>query len=341
MIIREVENPRLRDLNGFFGSRPTGEAEPEALAGIQVVGSGKGAIALILKYLLDQGIIKNKLDEVMMADWLGYWVYNQVQSLAFPAKNFSDRTKAIFVYHQYGFPQDMDKILEFAHDKKLILIEDCAHAIASYYKGKLLGSFGDFTIYSFSKWFFCFALGGVKSKFNDFKGYVDEAVAKTPFGLTLTKDAAKLLYEWSAFSNFFKKYAGFLLSMSYAVYGEALKPGWLAQALLARKIAEEISLRQKRYHYFLKQTDNLGVCDHLEREGITPYVIPIRCAERQTEEVVKNLRGRGIETGVYQFDINRNLLNPRFVKTVWIPCHSGITDAVFGEITGLVLKSFK
>jgi len=346
MIIREVEKPNIRDLIGLVNHQFWDRQKilkKDILNGIKIVGSGKGAIALVFKYLSERRVVKSKLDEVIMADWLGSWVYNQIQPFAFPAKKISNRTKVLFVYHQYGFPQDMDKILEFAHDKKLIVIEDCAHSIVSYYKGKLLGSFGDFTIYSFSKWFFCFALGGVKSKFDDFGGYADEAISKTPFGLTIVKDAAKFLHEWSTFSNsnIFQKYAGSLLGMSYAIYGEALKPGRLAQTLLAQKIAKEISVRKKRYHYFLKQTDGLGICDHLEREGITPYVIPIHCAERQTEDVIKYLRARGFETGAYHFDINRNLLNPQFIKTVWIPCHGGISDEVFSEIIGLVLKSFK
>lgn len=341
MIIREVEKPDLKKIIKAIKFKLT--PKPELLSDVLLVGSGKGAIALVLKYLINQGIIKDKVDEILVPSWLGYWIYNQIQPYAFPAKFYGKRTKVILVYHQYGFPQDMDKILEFAHDKKLILIEDCAHSIASYYKGKLLGSFGDFTIYSFSKWFFCFALGGVKSKFDDFRSYAGEAVSKTPFGLTLIKDTAKFLHEWSTFSNsnIFQKYAGFLLGMSYAIYGEALKPGRLAQTLLAQKIAKEISVRQKRYHYFLKQTDGLGICDHLEREGITPYVIPIHCAERQTEDVIKHLRARGFKTGAYHFDANRNLLDPKFIKTVWIPCHSGISDEVFSDITDLVLKSFK
>ena len=102
--------------------------------------------------LIDKKIIKNKLDEILVPDWIGYWVYNQMQPFAFPAKRFSERTKVLFVYHQYGFPQQMDKILEFANHKKLIVVEDCAHALDSYYQGKPLGSMGDFTIYSFSKW---------------------------------------------------------------------------------------------------------------------------------------------------------------------------------------------
>lgn len=338
MIIREVEKPSLRDLI----RRPKSQLE-ETLSGIKVVGSGKGAIAIILKYLIEKEIIHDKLDEAMVADWIGYWVYNQIQSFVHPTKRFSDRTKVIFVYHQYGFPQNMDKILEFANDKKLIVIEDCAHALASFYKGKPLGSMGDFTVYSFSKWFFCFALGGVKSKFEDFSVYVDKSILETPFGLTLTKDLAKFLYERSTFSKnkFFKKYANLFLNMSYSLYGEAIKPSRAAKSLLKSKLKKEINIRQKRYHNFFDQTKGLGICDHLERDGITPYVIPIRCSEFKNKTLVRALHDKEIMTGLYHFDMNRNLLEPKFEQCVWIPCHGGISNKDFSNITDTVIKVLK
>ena len=339
MLIREVENPRLKDLTRFFSSQAR-ERKEKILDGIQIVGSGKGAIALILKYLSEKGVIKNKLDEIMMADWIGYWVYDQIQPFAFPVKRFSDKTKVLFVYHQYGFPQDMDKILEFAFNKKLIIVEDCAHALASYYKGRPLGTFGDFSIYSFSKWFFCFALGGVKSKFDDFPAYVDKSLSEVPFGLTFIKDLFKFLYEWSSFSGspVFRRYTFLLLNMSYSLYGEALKPSHLAIRSFFCKIENEINVRQKRYHYFWDKVSHLGICDHLEREGITPYVIPIYCPESKNEKLLRALRDKNIVTGLYHFDINRNMLSPKFIQCVWIPCHSGISDEKFNEIIELVYK---
>lgn len=54
----------------------------------------------------------------------------------------------------------MNKLLDFCDSKKLILIEDSAHVIDSKYDGKSLGHFGGFSIHSFSKFFFCFVLGG-------------------------------------------------------------------------------------------------------------------------------------------------------------------------------------
>jgi len=340
MIIREVATPKLKDLFVFKNHKKDLIFANKILDKTEIVGSGKGAIALILKYLKNKKIIKNKLDEVFVPDWLGYWVYNQIQEFAFPVKKISEKTKVLFVYHQYGFPQDMDKILEFAKDKNLIVIEDCAHTLNSYYKGKRLGTFGDFTIHSFSKWFFCFGLGGVNSKFDDFSDYAKKEISSALFFTTLIKDFAKIFYEKSAgFNNgFLKKYFKFFIGMSYSIYSSALKPTNLAKRLLFKKIENEINIRQKRYKYFLDKTKDLKICDHLEKDGVTPYFIPIRYPEYKSEKLIEELSKNNISVGIYNFDINRNLLSPNFVKCVCLPCHSGMSDQKFNEMVELIIK---
>ena len=58
-------------------------------------------------------------------------------------------TKAIVVVHYAGVACDMDKVVKIAKRHKLIIIEDAAQAIDSYYKGKALGSIGDLGTFSF------------------------------------------------------------------------------------------------------------------------------------------------------------------------------------------------
>jgi len=334
-MIKEVEGPTLKDLFGSY-------KESNDLADMRFVGSGKGAMAVIFKYLRDKNIIENKVMEVMVPDWLGFWVYNQIQAFAFPAKKVSDRTRAIFVYHQYGFPQDMDTILDFARTKKLIVIEDCAHALESSYKGKIVGSFGDFSIYSFSKWFFCFALGGVRSKFDDFDLYAQKVISETPFGLTFIKDLAKLKYECVALSNSHlrKKYLDLFVRMTYSIYGDAIKPGGRAVYLAKSKMRNEINIRKARYKYFREKTDRFSICDHLEQDGIAPYVIPIRASEQRAQAIVDALREKKIGTGIYNFDINRNLLSPKFVPCIWIPCHGAISENIFNSMIETISEKF-
>lgn len=59
------------------------------------------------------------------------------------------RTKAIIVVHIYGLPVDMDPILELCEKYNLKLIEDAAEMHGQTYKGKMCGSFGDISTFSF------------------------------------------------------------------------------------------------------------------------------------------------------------------------------------------------
>ncbi len=52
------------------------------------------------------------------------------------------RTKAIMVVHLYGYPCDMDAIMDIANRHNLYVIEDVSHAQGGLYKGKRLGTFG-------------------------------------------------------------------------------------------------------------------------------------------------------------------------------------------------------
>lgn len=59
------------------------------------------------------------------------------------------RTKAIIPVHMCGLPCDMDHLYTIAEKYQLRVIEDAAQAIGSTWKGKRIGSFGDFASFSF------------------------------------------------------------------------------------------------------------------------------------------------------------------------------------------------
>lgn len=64
-------------------------------------------------------------------------------------KKISDNTSAIVAVHLYGHPCDMDEILKIAKDNNLYVIEDCAQAHGSEYKGQRVGAIGDIGTFSF------------------------------------------------------------------------------------------------------------------------------------------------------------------------------------------------
>ncbi len=61
----------------------------------------------------------------------------------------SEKTKAIMVAHTLGNPFDVDSILRIAKDNNLYLVEDNCDALGSTYKGRMTGTFGDFSTVSF------------------------------------------------------------------------------------------------------------------------------------------------------------------------------------------------
>lgn len=66
-------------------------------------------------------------------------------------RHITSRTKAIIPVHLYGYPCDMDRIMPIARDHNLYVVEDCAQAHTTRYKGKLVGTFGDVACYSFQQ----------------------------------------------------------------------------------------------------------------------------------------------------------------------------------------------
>ena len=61
----------------------------------------------------------------------------------------TDKTKAIVPVHYAGVSCEMDTILDIAQRHQLAVIEDAAQGIMSTYKGKILGTIGDYGCYSF------------------------------------------------------------------------------------------------------------------------------------------------------------------------------------------------
>jgi len=61
----------------------------------------------------------------------------------------TSRTRAVVIQHLYGLVcRDFERILDFARDRKLHVIEDCAHSLGVSFKGRKVGNWGDVGFYS-------------------------------------------------------------------------------------------------------------------------------------------------------------------------------------------------
>lgn len=63
-------------------------------------------------------------------------------------EKITDKTKAIIVVHLAGNAADMDEIMAIAKKHNIKVVEDCAQAYLTYYKGRLVGTIGDIGCFS-------------------------------------------------------------------------------------------------------------------------------------------------------------------------------------------------
>jgi dTDP-4-amino-4,6-dideoxygalactose transaminase len=60
------------------------------------------------------------------------------------------KPKALVLVHLYGMPAPMEPFMEICREFQMVLIEDAAEALGSTWKGKAMGTFGDFGVLSFN-----------------------------------------------------------------------------------------------------------------------------------------------------------------------------------------------
>lgn len=125
--------------------------------------SGKSAIELILK-----SIRIKKDDELITQAWQCYETlkmisshckikFSDVEKGTFNSdfenfkKALTKNTKVVMPVNLYGFTRDIAEIAEFCKKNKIFFLEDCAHSFGASSGKRKLGTFGNASIFSFSK----------------------------------------------------------------------------------------------------------------------------------------------------------------------------------------------
>jgi len=209
-------------------------------------------------------------------------------------KKISKKTKALVIVHFAGRPCNMDKILKIVKKHNLILIEDCAHAIESTYKGKKCGTFGLYGCFSFyvTKNLVT-AEGGMI--ISNYKEKVDPIKQRALHGMS--KDA------WKRFSdNGYKHYdiidAGFKYNMTDIQASIGLEQ--------LKKINKHLKIRNKiwnEYQNFFKNYDIKSPAktekDTIHAKHLYTILIDKKRVGINRDEFMLSLHKKGIGTGVH------------------------------------------
>ncbi|MBQ7901939.1 MAG: DegT/DnrJ/EryC1/StrS family aminotransferase [Clostridia bacterium] len=109
-------------------------------------------------------------------------------------RKITPKTKMIVPVHIGGYPVDLDPIMELAKKHDIIVLEDAAHAFGAMYKGKKIGTIGDFAAFSFHevKNITSFGEGGIAT--TNIPGFEDDMKRARFLGLDFSAPIKNWLY---------------------------------------------------------------------------------------------------------------------------------------------------
>lgn len=221
----------------------------------------------------------------------------------------TERTKVIAVVHYAGIACKMDKIMEIAEKYHLMVVEDAAQAIMCTYKGKPLGTFGDFGCFSFHE----------TKNFSMGEG-----------GALLIRDpkyieAAEILREKGTDRS--KYFRGQVDKYRWMNYGSSYLPSDMNAAYLysqfemADQINEVRKARWNQYYELLKPLQDKGI--------ITLPIVPDGCEHNGHMFYIKT-KDMQERTELIQFMKDNDILTVFH----YVPLHSAPAGLKFGRFHG-------
>lgn len=248
-------------------------------------------------------------------------------------RKYDDDCVAVMPVHFAGHPVEMEALMSWAQDKNLKVIEDCAHTTGSIYKGKPLGTWGDFGCYSFEeKKLMTTGDGGMivsndVELMKDIKAYrwvgIDKDNWKTAQAYTdINKDAMHWFYEIN------------LLGYKYNMNDLAAAIG-LAQLRKLDKMNARRSEIIKKYVHGIKDISHVEPILPFDVDKYVYQMFGLRAQKRDALMIF--LKSKGIATGCHYTPLTLQPLFKPFAKDcdyiekeankfITLPLHADLTD---------------
>lgn len=155
----------------------------------------------------------------------------------------TEKTKAIAPVHYAGVACDMDKIMALAKKYNLSVVEDAAQAIDSYYKGRPLGSIGDFGAFSFHETKNITCGEGGALAIND------------------KEDNRRAEIIWEKGTNRAEFYRGEVNKYGWTDIGSSFLPSDITAAFLSAQLEDLENIQKKRLEIWHRYYENLEVLE--------------------------------------------------------------------------------
>lgn len=248
-------------------------------------------------------------------------------------KKYDKDCVAVIPVHYSGHPVPMEKLVPWAKERNLKIIEDCAHTTGSLYKGKPLGTWGDISCFSFEEKK-CITTGdGGMICSNDPELLKD---VKAMRWVGIDKDNWKTAQEYTAVNKdaYHWFYELKVLGWKYNMNDLAASIG-LAQLQRLPEMNKRRSEIIKKYLDGIKNLKNIKPLLPYEPDKYVYQMFGIRT--EQKEELIIYLKSKGIATGCHYTPLTMQpLFKPfaspcpkaenEYFKMITLPLHVDLRD---------------
>tara|TARA_Y100000748_G_scaffold303986_1_gene311146 strand:+ start:4023 stop:5180 length:1158 start_codon:yes stop_codon:yes gene_type:complete len=242
-------------------------------------------------------------------------------------KNITKKTKAIIPVHIYGQVCNIEDILDVAKDNSLKVVEDCAHAVGTFYNSKHVGTIGETGCFSFYPTKnMTTAEGGMVT--TNSKKIADSVRQLRSHGMTKSlKDRYSKGYPW-------------IFDIKEPGYNYRLDEIRAALGISQLKRIKKINdLRRNAafyYHSKLKNISGIILPDMVNDKTHSYHLYTIRVTEKfrlSRNQLFKKLKDNGVRTTVYWMPVHEYTAYRKFAKS----SSTKNTKRMYNEILSLPL----
>lgn len=221
----------------------------------------------------------------------------------------TDRTKVIAPVHYAGVACDMDKICAIAKKYDLKVVEDAAQGVNAYYKGKALGTIGDYGCYSF----------------HETKNYSMGEGGAIVFNRDEDQERAEIVREKG--TNRSKFFRGQIDKYTWVGYGSSYLPSELNAAYLWAQLQVFDEIQDKRmsiWNYYNDTLRPLAEAGYIEQPYIPDY------AQHNAHMYYLKVKDLEVRTDFLKYMKEKGVL----CVFHYIPLHGSEAGRKFGRFCG-------
>lgn len=283
-----------------------------------------------------------RMDEVLIPPWMSDCVVSAISKTAFASMAPSSRTRAIYVFHQFGYPQRIDRIEEIAVENDWHIINCCVHAPFSKLSGGSLPAWGDFSVLSLPKLYPCHLGGGLITR--------NDTICRT---LETEYDDLRRAHE--SFSD--RAYTSLIrarenplgaeerieISSIYGYLPEVVAfPARAFPALPSDTDSIEMDISRRKQLSGMIHGRFPDLVPELNEQEVVPFAVPIRMQPDQARAIASAIsESLRAEVPVMHFDFNSNMLEPDYRTALVIGCHRGWSEELVDTICDMIEEYVK